>query len=369
MKRNRLTTAVLLLLACTLMLSSCGVFFDEEKRFIGLDNVISFFEKIPEYFHKTELVYESLGDGTCRVSIVKARRGKTVVIPETSPEGDVVVSIGNSMVRSITGVQMPDTVVEIEEMAFAGCSDLTTLELSNNLQKIGAAAFAITGIQELYIPASVTEIAAFCTEEEETVKVITDPSELAELAGKKEQQLPGVSIGGSIVVYGVGVYRSGDVLYTDDPSYYFKNYVWSLPISEINVLGAFSGCYDLKKIDIDKANPVYHSTGNCIMETESKTVIFANQFSTIPDDGNVTAIASGAFTSCAGLETLTIPTNIQKIEKKVFVFCPELEVINYEGTLAEWGALLGIPADLSYSPTSTDAAVVVHCTDGDSYLY
>ena len=59
--------------------------------------------------------------------------------------------------------------------------------------------------------------------------------------------------------------------------------------------GAFADCPGLTNITVDVQNTVYHSEGNCIIETVSKTLIAGCQNSVIPDDGSVTSIGYSAF--------------------------------------------------------------------------
>lgn len=73
------------------------------------------------------LEYKSFGNGTCSVVGIGDIDDLYVVIPEKSPEGDVVTTIeagafkGNS---DITVVQISSTVYSIGDMAFADCKSL-----------------------------------------------------------------------------------------------------------------------------------------------------------------------------------------------------------------------------------------------------
>lgn len=73
------------------------------------------------------LEYKSFGNGTCSVVGIGDIQDLYVVIPEKSPEGDVVTTIesgafaGNS---NITVVQIPSTVYSIGDMAFSDCKSL-----------------------------------------------------------------------------------------------------------------------------------------------------------------------------------------------------------------------------------------------------
>lgn len=69
------------------------------------------------------LNYTSFGDGTCEVSGMGSFNGTSLVIPETSPAGDRVVSIKASAFAgaSITSVICADSVTEAGDDAFKGC--------------------------------------------------------------------------------------------------------------------------------------------------------------------------------------------------------------------------------------------------------
>lgn len=60
----------------------------------------------------------------------------------------------------------------------------------------------------------------------------------------------------------------------------------------------FWGCSSLKNITVSKGNKVYHSEGNCLIETASKTLITGCKTSVIPTDGSVTSIGDSAFAGC-----------------------------------------------------------------------
>ena len=63
-----------------------------------------------------------------------------------------------SGISSIKNISLPDTIT-IESEAFAGCVNLQTISLSNELTKIGDSAFNnCSNLTEIFIPASVTEI-------------------------------------------------------------------------------------------------------------------------------------------------------------------------------------------------------------------
>ena len=100
---------------------------------------------------------------------------------------------------------------------------------------------------------------------------------------------------------------------------------------------AFSGCTDLTGITVAKGNPVYHSAGNCLIETGSKTLIAGCKASTIPGDGSVTKIGWDAFWFCAGLTDVVIPVGVAVIDSGAFEDCTGLKGITIPDGATEIG--------------------------------
>ena len=158
---------------------------------------------------------------------------------------------------------------EIYEDTFAYCSDLTSIIIPDSVTSIGRTAFRhCTELTSITIPDSVTSIG---------VGAFTDCSSLTSVA-----------IGDSVTSIG---------------------------------MGAFEDCTGLTSIVVDDGNYVYHSAGNCIIETASKTLIVGCKNSIIPDDGSVTSIGGFAFWNCDGLTTVTIPDSVTSIGINAFSGC------------------------------------------------
>ena len=106
---------------------------------------------------------------------------------------------------------------------------------------------------------------------------------------------------------------------------------------------AFSLCTSLSRISVAAGNSKYHNSGNCLIETESKTLILGCKSSRIPSDGSVTSIGRYAFFWSTDLTSITIPESITVIREYAFCVCTGLTNITIpEGlTTIEEGAFDG----------------------------
>ena len=109
---------------------------DEESNYETTD---------PTYEEETEqettppviptLEFTSLGNGTCAVTGIGTVTASYVVIPQKSPDGDVVAEIGEKAFYAcdfIRAVEIPSTVSVIGDMAFADCSELVYIAVDES---------------------------------------------------------------------------------------------------------------------------------------------------------------------------------------------------------------------------------------------
>ena len=188
---------------------------------------------------------------------------------------DSVTSIGGEAFQScsgLTSITIPDSVTSIENWAFAWCSGLTSVIIGSSVTSIGESAFSgCSGLTSVKIGSGVTSIGDYAFYDCSGLTSITIPDSVT-------------SIG----------------------------------------YHAFSACSGLTSIIVDRENTRYHSAGNCLIETASKTLITGCKNSKIPADGSVTRIENSAFLGCSGLTSITIPNSVTRIEGSAFSGCSGL---------------------------------------------
>ena len=100
---------------------------------------------------------------------------------------------------------------------------------------------------------------------------------------------------------------------------------------------AFQGCSNLTEIRVTEGNPVFHSDGNCLIETKTKTLVLGFKNSVIPNDGSVTSIGPLAFSTCSGLTSIDIPDSVTSIDLGAFSNCTGLTSIDIPDSVTNIG--------------------------------
>lgn len=281
------------------------------------------------------LDYTSNGDGTCYVSGIGYFEGTDLVIPSVSPDGESVTMIGNYAFNGhteLTSVSFPKSLTTIGSHSFDGCTKLSNVTVPMGVTTIDEWAFSgCTALTSVTISETVTTIGGWAFYDCSSLTNITIPNSVTEInndAFNGCTSLTSITIPGSVTKIGYGI---------------------------------FAGCISLKSITVSKDNPVYHSAGNCLIETDKKVLLAACENSVIPNDGSVTSIGSnaflefinlesiiipegvaviraGAFYNCGNLKSITIPDSVTEIKSYSFTACTSLESITFPDSLTSIGS-------------------------------
>ncbi len=100
--------------------------------------------------------------------------------------------------------------------------------------------------------------------------------------------------------------------------------------------GIFANCKGLTSISVAPANTTYHSASDCVIHTEDLAVVAGCKTSVIPDDGSVIRIYKGAFYSCSGMTYIVIPRSIRYIADYALHYCSDTKSIYYLGSPEDW---------------------------------
>ena len=303
---------------------------------------------------KNNPVYHSYKNCLIDTAGERVLRGcKNSVIPSDGS----VKKIGEWAFSGCMGLKstvIPNGVEEICEGAFDGCEDLAAVTLSGSVKSIGGYSFyGCESLAGITIPDGVTYIGDFafysCGSLAD-VKIADSVSTIATFAFSECPEITGITIPGGVTRISDGTFAHCTGLASitiPDNVTAIGNYAFSgcesltavtVPAG-VNNIGkeVFGGCESLETMTVDKNNPVYHSAGNCIIETASKTLIAGCRSSVIPADGSVTRIDESAFYCCAGLESITIPDGVTAIGDYAFMLCDNLKSITAAADLTDIG--------------------------------
>ena len=177
--------------------------------------------------------------------------------------------LGNDIADVKTAI-ISDGITSIGDFAFCYCTILTDITMPDSITSIGTYAFSTCNLTNVIIPENVETIEEGAFENCGNITSINIPKSVL-----------------SIATYALDI-------------------------------------YSLESITVDKDNTAYHSAGNCLIETKTKTLITGCKNSVIPTDGSVTSIGESAFDGNANFIDLTIPDSVTYIGNYAFRSCYEL---------------------------------------------
>lgn len=265
----------------------------------------------------------------------------SIVIP------DSVIVIGKHVFEGCTqliSVDLGNSVDTINDGAFLRCSELTSIVLPDSVTSIGKYSFHHTGLQEIQLSPNLSNIgshsflgtpliadqtgvryvenwAVECDTNVETAEMRAGTIGIAESAFSL-CELTTVSIPDSVKYIGDGAFQYCSNL---------QQAVIPEGVTEISV-STFYDCESLKSITLPETL------------TEISIAAFhgcaALREVQIPE--GVTFINYRAFEGCTLLERINIPVGMETMRDDVFQSCDSLHDVYFDGTEAEWNAVLAM---------------------------
>ena len=286
-------------------------------------------------------------------TLIKCPKGKTnVEIPNS------MINIGNSAFEgcsSLTNIEIPNSVTNIGNNAFEGCSSLTNIEIPNSVTSIGKDAFdgckalkynlydngLYLGNKEnpyAFLIKAKTKDTTSCLIDEECYNIASD-------AFNGCWRLTNIEIPDSVTTIGSGAFQWCEALTSIEiPNSVTKIGSW-----------AFGWCEALKKIKIP----------NSVTEIEDFTFVRCEALTIVKIPNSVTSVGIGAFDGCKALKKIKIPNSVTIIEGRSFVDCEALTNIDVAEDNANYASIDGALFDkekkiLICSPESKTTLKIPH---------
>ena len=238
---------------------------------------------------------------------------------------------------SLTNFTIPNTIIELENEhpdnigVFTLCSKLTHVyfEEGSKCQKIGVKAFSFSGLQEISIPATVSEVSAFSFRSCKEMHIITvdSPNSNYKMIGKA------LCTSNDELVYIPPKAYDTEILQLPDgiTRILYNAFVGITTYTEVTIpssvqylnTGAFYSFDSLKKITIPSS--VKSMNGRLF---ESCTSLISVTF-----QNNPTNLYISMFENCKSLETFYIPESVNTISERCFYGCIKLKTVYVPNTV------------------------------------
>lgn len=220
---------------------------------------------------------------------------------------------GFSKCTYLTSITLPNTLTELKYWAFYGCTSLASITLPNSLVYIRGAAFYNNPLTSITIPASVKRIDSDAFKKTQ-ISSFTIPSTVEEISRTAFDSTP----------WWNGL--SDATIYKDNICFGYKT---TKPTGALSITsgtrmiasGAFSFCTGLTSVSLPNSTTII-----CDSAFYDSTAISSYS---LP---KVQHIGTTAFRTNTALTSITLPNTLTYLDKNAFTSCYNLEYIHFSGT-------------------------------------
>ena len=272
--------------------------------------------------------------------------------------------ISRSLLRNtgLEKIELPDTIKNVGEYAFAGCTNLEEIKLPVEIEQIGEYAFASTSIKDIELLQSIKSIGEGVFYNCTSLSKIKLPNNLKEISISLFRECKGlkeITIPESVQkIRGEAFENSGIETITMPPNLTeirvqafkgsnLKNIKFS---GKETLIGneVFANCDALEEIQLpdtvtDFGEKVFQDSdklvdvklGKGITEIPSNTFEHCDQLRKIIIPSNIRKIGDSAFANCVALTDITIPTATKEISETAFSYPEKITITGAKGSYAE----------------------------------
>ena len=303
----------------------------------------------------------------------------------TIPDGVEIIGERALSGNTLQRVTLPDTVLEIRDRAFAGCTEITSVEGAQSCTVFGEGAFAdcpkletvtipagtkmipdnafrnCVNLKSLTLPTTVTSIGENAFSGCSALETISLPSSLRTMGERvfagctslKKAELPGL-----LKSMGAAAYMGCSALESV-----------KLPLSLKTIPDrAFEDCTALKNVTLNGVKTI---------GTEAFAGCGALRSLMLPE--GLMEVGTGAFSDCTSLKSVTLPSTLTVIPDSMFINCSALSSVTLPKSLKEiqsnafgnCGKLYDIRIPASVTHIDSDAFTSYYfffmCVEPDSY--
>lgn len=312
-----------------------------------------------EDLNSSKLEYEINVDGeTCTITGLGTCTDVNINIPQVLDGYTVTAISPHAFADSeIKSIRLPDTITKIGRNAFSGCTKLQSINIPSGVSVIEDYTFEnCLELKEILLPEGITKI---------NQSAFNDCENLLEVVIPSTVQVIGIgAFGGCIRLNNLVI--SDGVLKIDSDAFVMCHSLTEvyIPASVKDITtNPFSYCVSLQKIFVDENNLGYSSIDGVLYNKDCTKLIgypAGRQDNTFDIPDSVNTIYILPFLGSEYLKEINIPQSVKTLFPGIISYCPNLNIINYDGSVAEWNRIQKYPQWTS----GMNENIVIKCTDG-----